>query len=324
MSDPAPAQSPAPASNLDAATTQVIVLAFDLVGQQAANLPTLIEKSLGDKKVQDAIESTLETFALKQNTAIMTNTLTAKDAQDLMAAIVSGAGGKAGDAALNQIKTSPAYKSLEQAIKDFQAAAKTTPMGVWVDKNQGILFVTGIALVVGGAAALYATKTGGTVVNAVVGQIKNKPFQVYKVGKFMLQGQLSQFQPDKRQLGAGVIATEKWQQLQVSVGFGIVASGPQVQQVSGQVIVKSGDVSVTGSATDTIATRKVELHLSVDVDSGGLSPFKFGVGAVITDGKATGGSVDGSYKTNVGDFGVKVTDDNKDMSALGTWTIHWK
>ncbi|MGB6946319.1 MAG: hypothetical protein WBE37_28240 [Bryobacteraceae bacterium] len=320
MADP----TPAPTSNTDAAATQVIVLAFDLVGQQAANLPTLVEKTLSDKKVQDAIESTLEAFMLKNNTAVMTNTLTAKDAQDLLAAIASGAGSKAGDAALGQIKNSPSYKSLEKAIQDFQQAAKTTPMGVWLDKNQAVLYVTGVALVVGGAAALYATKTGGSVLNAVVGQIKNKPIQVFKVGKFTLQGQLLQFQPDKRQLGAGMIATEKWQQLQVSVGFGVVATGAQVQQVSGQVIVKSGNVSVTGSATDTIATKKVELHLTVDVNQGALSPFKLGVGAVITDGKATGGSVDGSYSTSAGDFGLKVTDDNKEVSGLATWTLHFR
>jgi hypothetical protein len=322
MADPAPAT--APATNLDDATTQVIVLAFDLVGQQAANLPTLVERSLSDKKVQDAIESTLETFALKHNTAIMTNSLTPKDAQDLMSAIISSTGGKAGDAALTQIKNSSAYKSLEKAVQDFQAAAKTTPMGVWVDKSQGVLFVTGVALVVGGAAALFATKTGGTVVNAVVGQIKNKPIQVFKVGKFTMQGQLLQFQPDKRQLGLGVIATEKWQQLQVSVGFGVVATGSQVQQVSGQVIVKSGDISVTGSATDTIATKKVELHLSVDVDKGPMSPFRIGVGAIITDGKATGGELDASLKTGAGDFGLKATDDSKAISGLATWTVHFR
>ncbi|MGB6942717.1 MAG: hypothetical protein WBE37_10000, partial [Bryobacteraceae bacterium] len=121
-----------------------------------------------------------------------------------------------------------------------------------------------------------------------------------------------------------MIATEKWQQLQVSVGFGVVATGAQVQQVSGQVIVKSGNVSVTGSATDTIATKKVELHLTVDVNQGALSPFKLGVGAVITDGKATGGSLDGSYSTGAGDFGVKVTDDNKEVSGLATWTLHFR
>jgi hypothetical protein len=136
-----------------------------------------------------------------------------------------------------------------------------------------------------------------------------------------LQAQLLQFAPDKQQLGAGVIATEKWQQLQVSVSLGVIAAGPQVQQVSGQVIVKSGGVSVTGGATDTPATKKVDLHLSIGFDKGLLAPFKFGVGAIITDGKATGGSVDGSYKSGYGDFGLKGTDENRNVTGLITWTF---
>ncbi|MGP8247404.1 MAG: hypothetical protein ACLQVN_23200 [Bryobacteraceae bacterium] len=315
------ASMPTPGSNLDDATTQVVVLAFDLVGQQAANLPTLLQNTLSAKPVQDAIQSTLDSFFLKRNVAIAANTLTAKDAQDLLNAIAGAAGGKAGDAALQQIKDSPSYKKLEKAIQDFQAAANSTPMGVWVDKNQAVVYVTGIALVIGGAVALYATKTGGAVLNAVVGQIKNKPIQVFKVGKFTLQAQMLQFQPDQRVLGAGVIATEKWQQLQVSVSLGVVATGAQVQQVNGKVVVKSGGVTVTGAATDTLATNKVDLHLTIGMDK---SRVTFGLGAIATGGKVTGGSLDGSVKFGSSDFGLKASDDNKHITGLATWTYHFK
>jgi hypothetical protein len=312
-----------PTPSLDDATTQVVVLAFDLVGQQAANLPTLLQNTLSAKPVQDAIQSTLESFALKKNVAIATNTLTSKDAQDLLNAIVSAAGGKAGDAATEQIKNSPAYKKLEKAIQDFQAAAKSSPMGVWIDKNQAVVYVTGITLVIGGAVALFATKTGGSVLNTAVGQLKNKPIQVFKVGKFTLQAQMLQFQPDKGVLGAGVIATEKWQQLQVSVSLGVVASGAHVQQVNGKVVVKTGGVTVTGAATDTPATKNVDLHLSIGFDKGRLTPMTFGLGAIVTDGKVTGGSLDGSVKTKAGDFGLKASDSNKNITGLATWTLHF-
>jgi len=319
-----PTPTPTPGPNLDEATAQVVVLAFDLVGQQAANFPTLLQNTLSAKPVQDAIQSTLQTFALKKNVAIATDTLTAKDAQDLLNAIVSAAGGKAGDAAIAQIKNSPAYKKLEKAIQDFQAAAKTSPLGVWIDKNQAVVYVTGVALVVGGAVALFATKTGGTVPNTAVGALKNKPLQVFKVGKFTLQAQMLQFQPDQRVLGAGVIATEKWQQLQVSVSFGVVASGAQVQQVDGKVVVKTaGGVTITGTATDTPAKKNVDLHLSIGFDKGQLGPMTFGLGAIITDGKVSGGSLDGSIKTKAGDFGLKASDSNKNITGLATWTLHF-
>jgi hypothetical protein len=312
------------AKPLGEATTQVVVLAFDLLGQQTADLPNLLQKSLSEKQVQDAIQSALDIFILKRMTSgAGINDLTPKDASDLLSAIASSAGGKLGDAALNQIKNSPEYKQLEKAVSDFQTAAKTTPMGVWLDQNAGIVYVTGIALVIAGAAVLYSTRTGGALNNAIVGQIKGKPIQVLKVGRFTLQGQLLAFQPDKQTLGVGAIATEKWQGLQVSVGLGIIAMGTNVQQVNGSVVLKSGDVSVGLNATGTLANKTVNLGVTLGFENGPLKPLKVGVGAVVTDGKVTGGTLDASMKTSVGDFGLKGQASGPQISGLATWAVHF-
>lgn len=309
---------------LGEATTQVVILAFDLVGQQAANLPTLLQNTLADKSVQSAIQSALDTYMIKRmSSGAGMDAFTPKDAQDLLTAIANSAGGKLGDAALKQIKNSPAYKKLEKAFADFQAAAKACPMGVWVDNNSGVVFVTGVALVIGGAAVLYATKTGGSVLNLGVDQIKNKPFQVLKVGKFTLQGQLLAFQPDKQTLGAGVVATQNWQQLSVSVSIGVIAAATQVQQVNGQVVLKTKDVSVAVTAKDTLANKKIDLGLSLGVTSGPLTGLKVGIGAVVSDGKVTGGTVDAALKTPYGDIGVKGQESNKQYQGLATWTYHF-
>lgn len=308
--------------SFDDSMAQVVVLAFDLVGQQAANLPSLLEKSLADKSVQDAIKSALDTFMLKRmSSGASMNALTPKDAQDLLAAIANSAGGKLGDAALKQIKDSSGYKNLQKAVDDFQAALKNTPLGVWVDKNSGIVFVTGVVLAIGGVAALYATKTGGTVVNLAASQLTNKPLQIFKVGKFTLQGQLLAFQPDKQTLGAGVIATQKWQQLQVSVTLGVVAAGPNVQQVNGQVLFKTQDVSVGVTAKDQPDKKQVDLGLSFGFGQSSTTPVKVGIGAIVTDGKVTGGALDASLKTGVGEFGLKGQEQNKQFQGLVTWTI---
>jgi hypothetical protein len=309
---------------LGEATTQVVVLALDLLDQQTANLPNLLQQSLSGKSVQDAIQSALDTFMLKRMTSgAGVNVLTSKDAQDLLNGIASSAGAPLGNAALNQIKNSPEYKKLEKAIADFEAAGKTTPMGVWLDKNSGIVFVVGIALVIAGTAVLYATKTGGALNNVLVGQIKGKPIQVLKVGKFTLQGQLLAFQPDKQILGAGVTAIEKWQKLQVSVSIGVIAAGTTVQQVNSSVVLKSGNVNVGLNATDTLTNKTVNLGVTLGFENGPLKPLKVGVGAVVTDSRVTGGTLDASLKTSAGDFGLKGQASDKQYSGLATWSVHF-
>lgn len=313
-----------PSKSLGDATTQVVVLAFDLLGQETLNLPNLLEKSLASKNVQDAIQSTLDTFMLKRMTSgASMNNLTTKDATDLLNGLANSAGGKLGDAALLQVKNTPEYRALERALADFQTAVKTTPMGVWVDRNSGYVFVTGIALVIAGTAVLYATKTGGKLNDAIVNQIKGKPIQVLKIGKFTLQGQLLAFQPDKQTLGAGVIATEKWKSLQVSVSMGIIAAGSTVQQVNGAIVLKTGDVNVGFNATDALYNKTVNFGVSLGFDDGPLKPLKVGAGVIVTDGKAAGGELDASLKLGAaGEVGVKLQDTNREVSGMATWTIH--
>src|ERR1700743_1128382 len=132
MPDPQPNQNTTQTTpaQLGDVTTQVVILAFDLVGSQIPNLPALIEKSLSDKSVQSAIQSGLDSFMLKRMTSgTMFNNLTPKDAQDLLGAIGSSGGGKLGTAALQQIKGTAEYKRLEKAFSDFESTAKSAPLG---------------------------------------------------------------------------------------------------------------------------------------------------------------------------------------------------
>ncbi|HLK67497.1 MAG TPA: hypothetical protein VKU19_28870 [Bryobacteraceae bacterium] len=172
-------------------------------------------------------------------------------------------------------------------------------MGAWVDKNSGMVFVSGVVLAIGGVAVLYATKTGGTVTNLAASALKQKPFQVFKIGKLTIQGQLLAFQPDKQILGAGVVATEKWQNLQVSISLGVIAAATTVQQVQGSIVLKTNDLNFGLNATDSLDTKTVNLGLSLGFNQGPLKPLKFGVGAVINDGKVSG------------------------YQGLATWTFHF-
>jgi hypothetical protein len=131
------------------------------------------------------------------------------------------------------------------------------------------------------------------------------------------------FQPDKQILGAGVTAIEKWQKLQVSVSIGVIAAGTTVQQVNSSVVLKSGNVNVGLNATDTLTNKTVNLGVTLGFENGPLKPLKVGVGAVVTDSRVTGGTLDASLKTSAGDFGLKGQASDKQYSGLATWSVHF-
>jgi hypothetical protein len=194
-------------------------------------------------------------------------------------------------------------------------------MGVWVDRNQGILIVVGLALVVGGSAALYVTKTGGGAIDFAFSQVVGKPLQIFRVGTLTLQGQALAFQPGTRTLGGGLIVTNKWDKIEVSLKVGVVAAGPQVQKVEGAVVVKTPDAKVSVTGTGDPSQRKYNFGLSLEVEKGPAANLKIGVGAIITDDKVTGGSVTAGMKTRVGDFGLSGQGDNREVKGLATWTV---
>jgi hypothetical protein len=103
--------------------------------------------------------------------------------------------------------------------------------------------------------------------------------------------------------------------------MGVIAAGAQVQQVSGQVVMKADGANLGLTATDTPGKKTVNLGLSLSFDKGAFSPLKVGVGAVVTDGKVTGGTLDASLKTSVGEFGLKGQETGKQFQGLATWTV---
>jgi hypothetical protein len=327
---------------LGLATRHVVVLAFDLLGEEAADLPSLLAKSLSDKNVEDAIQSALNAFMLNRMAeGTGTGVLTANDAHDLLRAVSGWTGGapadaalknvqdstglgslgsQIGDAALNRIKDSPGYKQLATALSGFEAALKTSPMGVWVDEHKTLVYVAGIALVVGGAAALFVTKTGGAAFNFAADAVQG---QLFKVGTFIVNGKLLAFQPDKRVLGGGLVVTRKFNPLDVSLNIGVVAAGIDVQRVNGHVVLKTSGLNAGAASPDWPGNRNVDLGFSMGFDRGPLKPLKLGLGAMVTGGKVTG-DLGISLKTRkAGDFGLQGQISNKQFYGLATWTMHF-
>lgn len=311
-----------PKTDLGDATTQVVIVAFDLVGKQTPNLPKLLNESLQKEDVQKAIREGLQTFAMKK-IASGTTVVSDEETKELLK-LLEKTGEKAGDALLDQIKKTPEYKRLQEKIDALKDRLACSPMGVWIDRNSGKVLMVGIGVAFGSAAALYLTKTGGPVIDLPIGLLKEKPLQIFKVGDFTLKGQLLDFKPDKQVLGVGLIATQKWEKVELSFKIGVIAAGEHVKEVKGQAAVKSNDFTITVDGSAKPEEKKVNLGLGLGFKSSTLpGPLNISLGATVTDGQVSGGTLNAKLKTDAGTFGLEGKADGNEMRGLATWSIPW-
>jgi hypothetical protein len=318
MADP----SQGPQTDLGEALSQVVIVAFDLAGAQAKNLPDLLNNSLQSEPVQKAIREGLQSFAMKK-VASGSSAVSDQEAKELLG-LLEKVGGKAGDQIAEEIKKSPEYKRLESKLKALEKTLATSPMGVWIDRQKGLLIVMGIGVAFGSAAALYLTKTGGPVIDLPMGLLKEKPLQIFKVGGFTLKGQLLEFKPDKQILGAGLLATQKWEKIELSFKIGVIAAGEHVQEVNGQAVVKSNDFSITITGDAKPEEKKVNLGLGLGFTSSSLpGPLNISLGAMITDGQVSGGTLKASMKAGPGTVGFEGSTSSAETRGLATFTVPW-
>lgn len=277
------------------ATANTIVLAFDLAGSQITAMPDELSVALQKPEVQLAIQRALATFALNQQQSGTTK-VSDQEAKQLVTNLWSKAGGPLKDSVLEQLKKTPEFSQLDKSLTDLEQSLKTSPLGVWVDRNKGILYVIGAGLAIGGAVALYVTKTGGTVINTPLSQLNGKPIKIFKVGGFSLSGQMLSFKPDVREVGGGLVGTQKWDKIQLTVQLGVVATGSDVKQVDGKILIKTKDIDLGITGSDTPSKNTVNLGISFGLhEVGGRGPLTIGVTGIVKDGKVTGGGVTGDW-----------------------------
>jgi len=267
-------------NTVSGAAHRVIVLAFDLVDSQILEFPAELKKALLSPQVRDSITTTLLHFAQSKmgpQTAPVSNA----DGQKLLTDLGKGISDGISKDLLEQIKRTPEYKRLAGEFKEFEEAAKSSSLGVWVDENKKILYVVGAALVVGGATVLYVTKTGGPLVNTAVDPLKGKEVEFLRVGTLKIAAGLWDFKPDARILGGRVSVAKKWEKVSVDLKFGLLAKGSQVQQWDGSATVKTGPLTLatTGGGMPQLGQVNFGVRLGYEgaIENG---KFNIGLGAI--------------------------------------------
>lgn len=299
------------------ATSQVVVLAFDLVDAEVQMLPGQLEKALTSAEVQESIKKTLLQFAqtkVKSGTSVVS----ADETKKLAEALQSGVQDAAVKSLTEQIKKTSQYQNLEKSVTAFQAAVKSSPFGIFIDKHKAVLYVVGAALVVGGAATLYITKTGGDIVQKPIDLLKGKDFDVLQIGTFKVSAGLLDFKPDARIFGAEVGMTKSWERVKVELKFGVLAEGAKIQEVKGEAIVKSGNFSLTATGDVKPYTQNFNLGLKFNYSKDfGMDKFSLSVGALYDD-KALKGTAGAQYQFQSGPkIGFDASVDQKSGGPVG-------
>lgn len=286
------------------AANEVLVLAFDLADSEIQRLPGQVAAALESPPVQAAIKKTLLDFAntrTKSGSTVVSN----DDATKLVAALGAGIKDAATADLLAQVKRTPEFRRLEAGVQGFQKAAESSTLGVWIDRNKKILYVVGAALVVGTAGVLYATKSSSQLMSTAVDPLKDKELEVLHIGALTVKAGLWDFRPDARVLGGRVSLSARLERVTVDLKLGVLAEGTEIQQATGEAIVKSSGFSLAFTGTTKPVAQQVNLGLKFGYDGRVANgKFNIAIGAMYADDQLSG-TVGGSYKLKDVTFGLE-------------------
>lgn len=277
--------------NMGDAFGGLVLLAFDLLDSEIAKSPERIIQTFKNPALLKAAENALLGFA-KSRGPTASSQLTTEEINKLQSSVIDGVKTAATDAYLKQIKDSSKFKALEKQLKNFEDAAKSSAIGVWVDHNKGILYVVGAVLAVGAGVALYITKPSGTLYGMGIRELEKLKFEVLKVGALKLSVGGLIFDPTAERYGGKVTGKLEWEQLKVDLSLQVVTANAKAPEVTSEVGLKYGVISLNATNKLDLTKPKVDLtlRLSADKDRFGLS-----VAANIKDDNVTG-SASASYK----------------------------
>ena len=277
--------------NMGEAFGGLVLLAFDLLDSEIARSPERIVQTFKNPALLKAAENAVLSFA-KSRSPTASSQLTPEEIGKLQSSVVDGVKTAATEAYIKQIKESSKFKALEKQLKNFEDAAKSSAVGVWVDHNKGILYVVGAVLAVGAGVALYITKPSGTIYGMGIRELEKLKFEVLKVGALKLGVGGLVFDPTAERFGGKVTGKLEWEQLKIDLSLQIVTANLKAPEITSEVGLKYCVISLTAANKLDLTQPKVDLtlRLSANKDRFGLS-----VAAKIKDDNVTG-SASASYR----------------------------
>ncbi len=291
----------------------LVVLAFELLDAEIGRAPERVVDVFKNPKLIGAAQTAMLKFAKGRDPGA-SSMVTPEEFAKLRDSVVDGVKTAATDEYIKQIKASSKFKALEGQLDKFGEAVNSSALGVWIDENEGYLYVVGAALALGAGVALYVTKPSGPVMEMATKELAKQKFKIVKVGSLQLGVSGIKFEPKSDTFGGKLNGSINWQKLKVDLAFQLIAKGPTVQEVGGDVAVKYGSVDLSGMIRKDMAKPTVDLTLKLNVNA---DRFSIGVGGQMKDG-VFGANASASYKVTEN---LKITADynnrqRKDMNDV--------
>jgi len=257
--------------NMGEAFGGLVLLAFDLLDSEIARSPERIVQTFKNPALLKAAENAVLSFA-KSRSPTASSQLTPEEIGKLQSSVVDGVKTAATDAYLKQIKESSKFKALEKQLKNFEDAAKSSAGGVWVEHKK---------------STLYVVRAG-----MGIRELEKLKFEVLKVGALKLGVGGLVFDPTAERFGGKVTGKLEWEQLKIDLSLQIVTANLKAPEITSEVGLKYGVISLTAANKLDLTQPKVDLtlRLSANKDRFGLS-----VAANIKDDNVTG-SASASYR----------------------------
>jgi hypothetical protein len=213
---------------------ETLVLAFKVAGETLLDSPETIQRILQNPKVRNAIESaaTAQAKELIQKQQ-QGKKVTSADVKNSALAVAKKAGGPLQSVGLKELEKSATgskeYKKLQRSLKELECSWKKSPVGVFVDKHKGFLYVVGAGLALQGAIVMYRFRSGDAITGPVTG-LAQKLVKFKVLGNVEIAAREIKFVPSKREVGTKMVVTAKWQRVKVSFEAGVTLRGDTVTQ----------------------------------------------------------------------------------------------
>ncbi len=299
------------------AAKKVVILAFDVADQTIINSPDLLSSTLQSKPVQEAIKKALEQFILPR-VPTTAGALTEEDAKALLKTLQGTTAPAISKDLLDKIKKSYGYKDLEASINDFLATAACTPLGSWVNANKTLVLVSGLVLTLGGAVALFVTKTGGPVIELPLAQLKDAKVPLFKLGSLSGSATFGELKPSISEAGAGIILTDKFESISLDLKIAATGFFSPSKQLQNTVVTKSSVFTIDPNGGDP-KNNRISLGLTLRSNQGN---FTAAIGAILEKDQAPKGTLDASLKINKNiAIGAKGVVSPNGTAALATFNL---